>query len=478
MPRTLVLALVVCALGVAVAISLSLGRRGERERVVVSSTPAVSSARDTAATSDAAPASDSIEPASTTNESSRATAWPDPKRDAFEILVVREEDESPIAGARVWGERGTPSEDVGARITGADGRARWADMRPRALALEATAPGRTTASVTLTFDPVLTASPFVVRLPAQRDVRVRLVDAQGMDATRASIGINDEQAPSVTLGIAAVCTPVGQRFDSRGAPTSRVVADSWSGLVLAWRLQIRGNEAACVHVLLGDVVLAAMPLDPRSTELAIQVSREDMHRWNSPIVVRVLAASTREPVLGAQVALSLNSSQGTRMATDADGLARFEDLFAGEFGLTVSGAGLALHSMRLRRPIEGEIEVLMKVGHDVDGVVLDPAGAAKSNVVVVAYDAAEMGGTARALQTVTSDVSGRFNFGLLPAEEVVLAASIEAPASETVFLPARKDLPPACQVVPCKGGAHDVVLRWLPTDPEKYARGRAPAGNR
>jgi len=351
-------------------------------------------------------------------------------------------------------------------------------MSQRALALEATAPGRTTASVTLTFDPVLTASPFVVRLPAQRDVRVRIVDAQGMDATPASLGFDTAWAQSLTLGLAAACTTVGQRFDTLGAPIHRTRVDSLSETSLSWRIQIRGSEAACVHLLLGDVVVAAMPLDPRATELAIQVSREDMQRSLSPIVVKVLTASTREPILGAQVAISLSSSQGTRRATDGAGIARFENLFTGDFGLSVHAAGFAMHSIRVRRPVEREIEVLMKVGHDVDGVVLDPDGAARSGIVLVAYDAAELGGTARALQSVTSDVAGRFAFQSLPADEVVVVASNQAPATDVVFLPGREDLPPACHVVPCRGGAHDVVIRWVPSDPDKYARGRSAADQR
>jgi|GEM_PF-6729406 len=480
MPRPLVPALVLCALSVLVAVSLSLWNRPMREDAAgrATATDSAANARDPEASMAAESTRAQPDPRSDDSTSARATAWSDPHRGAFEVLVVREEDESPIVGATVWGERGTASEDLGARITGADGRARWNDLAERALAIEATAPGCTTASVRLAFDPVFTARPFVVRLPAQRDVRVRLVDADGMDATPETLGFDPFWSPNLTLGLAAECSGVGQRFDTRGAPTHRTHTDATSENALAWRIEIRGKDATCVHLLLGDVVLAAMPLDPRATELAIRVEREDMHRWLDPIVVRVLEESTRAPVRGAEVLIAPHPYRDSRRTCDDAGLVRFEDLLAGEFQFTVTARGFASESVRVRRPIAGRIEVLLDVGHGVDGVVLDPDGAAKSGVVLVAYDAAELGRTARALQTVTSDVAGRFAFHALPAEEVVVVASLASAAVDVVFLPAREDLPPACQLVPCRGGAHDVVIRWVPVDPETYSRARAAADNR
>ncbi len=479
MLRPLVLALVVCALGIAAAVFLSLENR--------------TTAEDAAGRAPASPRSPYLDASSASNGAetplaqadlradtttgSRATSWPDPHRGVFEILVVGEEDELPIAGARVWGELETPSEELGSRMTGADGRARWADLPVRALAMEATAPGRTTASVRLVFDPQLTATPFVVRLPTQRIVRVRLVDAHGMDAGPASLGFQSEWSGTITIGLAAECTAVGSRFDSSGAPTSRVTVDSWSGAVLAWRLQIQGSDPSCAHLLLGDLVLAAMPLDPRSTELAIPVLREDIQRWLDPVVVRVLAEATGEPIRGADVTLFGARVQYARAASDDQGRVRFEDLLAGEFQMFVTAPGFAHAMIPVRRPIAGEIEVLLQVGHDVDGVVLDPDGAPRANATLVAYDAAKLGGSAHALQKTTTDVTGRFIFRGLPAEEVVLVVALGSVVEDAAFLPLRQDLTPACHIVPCRGGAHDVVIRWAPLDPEKYFRGRAARGN-
>jgi len=70
------------------------------------------------------------------------------------------------------------------------------------------------------------------------------------------------------------CAAPGSDIDVRGAPNFVAKPASWEGRRFAWHVEIRGSEPACLHVVVGDLVLASQPIDRATRDQSLPVGAQ------------------------------------------------------------------------------------------------------------------------------------------------------------------------------------------------------------
>ncbi|MCY2960790.1 MAG: carboxypeptidase-like regulatory domain-containing protein [Planctomycetota bacterium] len=384
----------------------------------------------------------------------------------LEVRVVRDEDGSPIAGAAVWTGNGAQEEPDDAQRSGPDGVTRWQLSGTRTWNVHARAPGRTPAREQGRYTAGSPAQAVVLRLVAQREVRVRLVDTRGVELTPESLGFDVGAAQAVTIAASGACGDAGGTFDARGGPKHRATPESWRGGRFAWRVEISGTEPACLHALVGDLILASQHVEVATTDVALVVDPALFARASSPFVVRVVTESDGRWIANARVTVKTAQGSGIELVTDAEGRARFERVLAGEFDVCALANGYARLEQRVRRPLQEEIVLRLPPGRKVEGRVVGPHGASVAKKKIAAYSARSLGGLTRPIATAESDLEGRFEFVGITTDAIVVCAMVDDEGSG--FLPQRENLPPTCAYVEAGGDASGISMRAFVQESEEW----------
>jgi len=370
----------------------------------------------------------------------------------IEVRVVHDEDGRPFVGARVMLPVGfnvsavAPPQPL---TTDAQGLARFEGLLAWDWNVVAEADGCIAERGSALIQEQRPEARVELRLATRRDVLVRFVDASGRDLVPADLGLEADDVRGVGLVLDACCGEPGQRFQLVDAPSHRARGVDTKQHPFCWNLEIRGVSAACVHALLGDVILAAEPLDPRATDVLVRLDREVVARAATPIVVRVVAGAAEEPVVGARVVFSPVARKAVERLTDDEGRARVEGLVTGELGVSASAPGFALARIAVRRPIEGELVLRMTAGRTISGVVFDQLEAAMPRALVGIYSADEAGSNrvTTPLEFAFTDLDGRFVFTEQKVGEYVVGVHASDGRRR---LPKREELRPDTAFVDCR----------------------------
>lgn len=379
------------------------------------------------------------------------------KTNGLEVRVLRAEDDTPLADASVWielrGSPGLPPEQT----TDSAGVARWEGLGPSERTVGATAPGRVTLTERVFVPETGAGPPLVLRLEAQRSFEVRLVNAAGEDVKPADLGLDPQAGQSVTVGVGQRCGKPGEKLDTRGAPTQRVRPLSWDGLRFAWHVDVRGVGPACVHVVVGDVVLAARELEPNATEVALQIDSALIASASTPFVVRTLAADDGRALSEVDVRVRTPNGFEVERATDDEGRVQFGGVLSGEFVIEALAPGFARTEVRLRRPIPEEVVLRLAQGRTISGILMDANDQPFAMTKVAIYRAEQMGQIAEPMEIRTTSFDARFEFRGMPQDELVLIGIGNGDGRG--FLPPRETLPVTARLVPAGGDAVDVKVR-------------------
>ncbi len=383
----------------------------------------------------------------------------------FEVLVLRAEDDTPIAGAEVSTDYYDPRPS---QVTGADGLTRWRWNGALPETLSASAPGRVRLQERLWFQagraiPNETMSvrwngasqQVVVRLEMKRAIEVRLVDARGDELEPFDLGFDPQTPRGVHVALGVRCAAPGQEVEVRGAPTFVAKPASWEGLRFAWHLEVRGPEACCVHVVVGDLVLASQSIDLATREVALTVDPALWTRVAAPFVVRVLSAEDGRALVGVDATASTSNGFSCTLRTDAEGRARFTGrIVAAEFDVEAVGDGYTRARLHASRPIGDELVLRLARGRTVSGVVVEESDRPVVSARIGVYLASELGTIARPLAIAESGADGRFSLPWMPVDALVL---VDLGRTEgTAFLERRNAQSPGARIV--DGGREDVEL--------------------
>ncbi len=386
------------------------------------------------------------------------------KTNGLEVQVLRAEDDTPLSGASVWfelrGSPGLPPE----RTTDSAGVARWEDLGPSQRTVGATAPGRITLTERVFVPESGAGPPLVLRLEAQRSFEVRLVNAAGDDLKPSDLGLDPQAGQSVTVVLSGKCGQPGEKLDTRGAPTHRVKPLSWDGLRFAWHVDVRGVGPACVHVVVGDVVLAARELEPNATQVALQIDSGLLGAASTPFVVRTLAADDGRALAKVEVRVRTPNGFEVERVTDDDGRVRFGGVLSGEFVIEALAPGFARTEVRLRRPLPEEVVLRLAQGRMISGILMDENDQPFAKTKVAIYRAEQLGKIAEPMEIRTTNFDGRFEFRGVSTDELVLFGIGNGDGRG--FLPPRETLPPTARLVPSGGDAVEVRVRgFVPQGP-------------
>lgn len=383
---------------------------------------------------------------------------PDFAAGVIEARVVDDASGRPFVGARV---RIGGEQDQRESVTDAEGIARFAEVARGIYAVSAEAdryvPARDEAFVA-------EARPLAVvelRLAELREVLVRLVDASGRDLALADLGFAKKDVGVVGPVLGGRCCVPGDRFVQHDPPMHRALGGESSEHPFRWRFEVRGRAPACVHVLIGDVVLASQALDPRAAEALIRLDRESIERALPPIAVRVVDDRHGEGVAGARVEFACSTRPPIEVVADDEGRARIDGFVAGEVRIRVRAEGRAVESVAARRPIDAEIVVRVRAARAIEGIVLDGDDVPIADVPVSVYTVDRSGtrSIARSAGTAVTGPGGGFRFEGLRAERYVVRANSARESWTDVDVVA---LPFDAEAVDCRAAdAGNVRLRGV-----------------
>jgi hypothetical protein len=328
---------VLCAvLGAAV-----LGREGapDVDRVADVRAPATPPAAVTAAASaDAALAQASAvasQPAATSSarQAARAKYQSDDLLGVMLTGTVRWRDGTPVGGASLWAAR--DKQNVRGE-GGPDGAFAMLRLTPGEWQLTVRADGAVdhAQALVVTDDAEQTLD---VTLDRSFPVRVLAVTADGKDLTtvlRTELGLSDS----------LVAAGQSHAFPERFAPTDYgvvFVGDAkWHGEMnpkdgLLGTLRLAAAPPAHVALLLRHVVLDQQRVEPGHGEVRFVVAPDAVKKLLGSATVRVVDATTQQPIAGARVGLATSNRFGGGQPVDDDGRARVENLSPGLMRLTI-----------------------------------------------------------------------------------------------------------------------------------------------
>lgn len=376
---------------------------------------------------------------------------------SLRVLVVRDEDGEPFAGARVtlrapgFGRRHGGSFDLtrsppGA-TTDASGAARFDALESGSWTVIADAPGHAASEAKVSIRRSMEVPDLVLRLAVQRTIVVSLVDPAGRDLDAAACGLDPEQSTHVALELASACwspAPVDAR---RSKAIERTGGED---APFRWTVELLGRAPACVQVRLGDTILAAEMARPDIGELALRVRPAQFAALLAPIGVRVVSGDDERPVANALVlARGSGGRPGTSHRTDDDGRALVVPRFAKGPEIVVTVPGFATVHAPLQRPDGGDLVVRIGPGRRIVGVLRDELGAPVAQATIALHAVGADGAVASAdTALVKSSREGRFRFEDVEPGAYAVGVSGAPRASASA-------LPSGFVLVDC--GAHDVV---------------------
>jgi len=333
-----------------------------------------------------------------------------------EVRVLREEDDAPIAGARV--------RLVGESETDAHGVCVFTDLPELRVQATAVAPGRMQGEATAEITRDSMYATLEIRLAVRRDVVVRLLDPLGNPFRPEDWGLDRTASGRIGIVLANACGVPGRQFEAGDAPAHRSrAADSELG-PFAWRLEIRGMGEACAHALLGDVIVGVETLDPRETDVLLRVDALAIDAALAPVTIRVLAADGDVPIEDALVEFDEASKAESKRRTAADGCVRIRFASSGITNAVVTARGFAPARLALARPYPPEFVARLVRGRRIEGRVVDQDGSPISGARVELPGAGP--GVAASMR---SAAGGVFRFHDLPSAEYRIHATYSAKSS-------------------------------------------------
>ncbi len=386
------------------------------------------------------------------------------EQNSLEVVVLRAEDDAPLAGAQVWFEPRGSSDRPAEHVTDATGKTRWTNLGPVdrpvgafECAVGATALGRVTVTERVYVPDTGSGPPLVLRLEAQRNIVVHLVNAAGDDVKPEDLGLDAQAGQSITVVLSGACGAPGEKLDTRGAPAQRVRPMSWDGHRFGWRVDVRGVEPACVHVVVGDTILAARPLDADATDVPMQIDPTVLASASPPFDVRTVAAEDGRPLANISVLVRTPAGFEVTRTTDATGRVHVGGMLSGEFLIQAESPAFSRTQIRVRQPLPKEVELRLTKGRTVSGFVVDENDQPFPLTRVAIYRADQLGKIAEPMETRTTGLDARFEFLGMPLDELVLFGIGKGDGRG--FLPPRASLPPTARIVPAGEVAGDLRVR-------------------
>jgi hypothetical protein len=267
-------------------------------------------------------------------QAARAKYQPDDLLGVMLTGTVRWRDGTPVGGASLWAAR--DKQNVSGE-GGPDGAFAMLRLTPGEWQLTVRADGAVDhAQALVVTDDAEQA--LDVTLDRSFPVRVFAVTADGKDLTtvlRTELGLFND----------LVAAGQGQAFPARFAPTDygmvfvgdaqwngeRNPKDGWLGT-----LQLAAAPPAHVALLLRHVVLDQQRVEPGQGEVRFVVAPDAVKKLLGSATVRVVDATTQQPIAGARVGLTTSSAFGGGQPVDAEGRARVEYLSPGLMRLTIN----------------------------------------------------------------------------------------------------------------------------------------------
>lgn len=266
-------------------------------------------------------------------EAARTKYRPDDLLGVMLTGTVRWRDGGPVDGASLWAARDKQS--VGGK-GGPDGTFAILRLTPGEWQLTVRAEGAVehTQALVVTDD---AEQALDVTLDRSFPVRVLAVTADGKDLTtilRTELGLYDD----------LVAAGQSDSFPDRFAPTDygavfvgdakwdseRNPKDGFLGT-----LQLTAAPPAHVALLLRHVVLDQQRVEPNQNEVRFVVAPDAVKKLLGSAIVRVVDATTQQPIAGARVGLMTSNRGGGGQPVDAEGRTRVENLSPGRMHLAI-----------------------------------------------------------------------------------------------------------------------------------------------
>lgn len=370
--------------------------------------------------------------------------------DAFEVHVVRDEDDQPIVGARTLFDDPSLPGLLPDQLTNAQGIAHWKLRGNRDWVVYVVAPGRVSVSQGVSKE----AGSVTLRMRLIREIVVRLVDESGAAYSPGDLGLEPRAGNAIGLIVGESCGVPGMSLDTVHAVPARASQRSWGEARFSWTLVLNSTDSACVHAVIDDRILASQWIAPSTSEVALTIPRDEIDRFAAPFVVRALSAHDGRALEDVDVVVRTASGLVALGRTDSAGRARFDGVLAAEFDVDASGAGNERTSKHVVRPLDGEVIVHLKTGRMIRGVLVDQTGLPFDETNLSLYRVSQAGSTALRLAEVKTDADGMFAFSGVPLEAVVLIPARNFFGSRE--LPLEFEDNPAVHVVEAGGDALSV----------------------
>lgn len=279
-------------------------------------------------------------------EAARAKYQPDDLLGVMLTGTVRWRDGAPVGGASLWAARDT--QNVSGE-GGPDGAFAMLRLTPGEWQLTVRADGAVDhAQALVVTDDAEQA--LDVTLDRSFPVRVFAVTADGKDLTTVL---------RTELGLFGRLVAAGQAeaFPARFAPTDYGMVfvgdakwndesnpkDGWLGT-----LQLAAAPPAHVALLLRHVVIDQQRVEPGQGEVRFVVAPDAVKKLLGSATVRVVDATTQQPIAGARVALTTSSAFSGGQPADAEGRARVENLSPGLMRLMINAKDYEALQMTVR----------------------------------------------------------------------------------------------------------------------------------
>lgn len=308
------------------------------------------------------------------------------------VRVVRDEDDTPIAGAEVMLSYPQGDDTVVVKTTDESGTAEFETAFLEDCTFRATVDGRGTTSESfrgksgvahgLRIPRKTLSGPVELRMYAFGDVLVRLVDDDGRDLREDSPGLDARTSAGLRVRLVEATPQFGDSAPARERIEGSSVREADPAFPFQWRLQMRGGDQRNVIVLLGSIVLAVQPIAPSTRAVAVCIRRDALDRLLAPIVVRVVGDADGVPMPGVAVTYTNEGRPKVMQRTDEHGLARFARYAGGAGTLTIASPGFVTDRHPVNQVIEGDLVLRLRAGRMISGVLLDAKGVALSNKIV------------------------------------------------------------------------------------------------
>lgn len=295
-----------------------------------------------------------------------------------EVLVVRDEDGSPVENATVRRSNSSVDETL---TTDANGVASFTGASTGRSMITAETPGRPKVIGSADVTRREPRTRVELRVYVEHELVVRLFDPAGEPFRAENWQMDRQSADRFGVLVTARCGLVRETSSNTEAPVQsarRIAADG----AVAWRVVTGSRSGGCVQVALGDVIVGTASVGAGAGEVALRVDASALDAAMTAATVCVVDDATGAPIAGASVEFPIGSMADSTRISAHDGCARARFAPVGATNVRVRARGYSPARIVVPRESGSTVVARMVRARRVAGVVVDSAGTPVPNAHV------------------------------------------------------------------------------------------------